>query len=130
MVAFAATILAIFPRVHLGEREIQGCMKICPCLGEGAPVLRWLKNAFSAPRICIVPAGSRASLALPCASVHNLAAKIGPNKRDSDGRCDEASSLTTSYIAFSRFLISQTLTAQSCKLSHSASVGPTGGIPT
>ena len=40
MLALAATVLAIFPLTHLGEREIHGCMKMWPCLGDGAPVFR------------------------------------------------------------------------------------------
>ena len=78
-------------------------------LRDGAPVFRWLKKAFSAPKICIVPAGNLASRALPCASTHNLAARIGPNNADSEGRCDVANSRTTFSILSKRPLISLTL---------------------
>ena len=33
MLIFDASIRAILPRIHLGDLDIHGCMKICPCLG-------------------------------------------------------------------------------------------------
>ena len=77
----------------------------------------------------MVPAGSLASLARPCASTHNLAASIGPSRAERDGRCEDANSRTTFSILSSLALISLTLVAQSFRLAHSASVGPSGGIP-
>ena len=47
---------------------------------------RWLKNAFSAPKIWTVPAGSLANLIRPWALTQSRAANNGPSNFYKEGK--------------------------------------------
>ena len=98
MTAFAATALAIFPLCHLGAEWTIACWNNNPCFGGWEPVFNDLNNAFSAPKTCIVLAGSDANLlrlpALPKilapTALPSIAVRFGAINVISDSTCSSS----------------------------------------
>ena len=85
MTAFAAIARAILPRCHRGAACTRGCWNSSPCFGGSEPVFSERNRARSAPRTCIVLAGSDAiffmlpilASILALRAVPSIAARLG-----------------------------------------------------